>query len=410
MQNSRLFAHPSFVLLWLSGFLVTIGAAAFPIALAVTVLDEGGNATTLGLILASRILSGVVLAGFGGVWADRFKRKYIMIIADVTRGFLTLALFLVTTAGLPTWTLAVIVFLMGTGEALGMPASAAILPSLLPNELLPAGNALRSVTARVGSILGPAIGGLFVALVGSHKTFLITAVGFLIGTALLFPLKEGAIESKPQSNSFFADFAEGIRTVRNMPWVAAIIVMAAVQLMVVIGVESVMLPVVTKSEFEGNFTFAAASAAAGIGGAVSALVWARIKSKKPGLVSVIAWLFFAVGPLALAFPFASWWVIFAYFVLGASTEPFGIYWSTAIQREVPQELQGRVFSVDHMGSLSLLPLGMALAGPTTEAFGIRNVLIFVVAFHIVTGLAVLAVPGVTRLKTPAVNSSVSEQN
>jgi hypothetical protein len=52
---------------------------------------------------------------------------------------------------------------------------------------------------------------------------------------------------------------------------------------------------------------------------------------------------------------------------------------------------------------------MALAGPTTEAFGIRNVLIFVVIFHIVTGLAVLAVPGVTRLKTPEVNSSVSEQ-
>ena len=229
-------------------------------------LDEGGSATTLGLILASRILSGVVLAGFGGVWADRFKRKYIMIIADITRGILTLALFLVTTAGLPTWTLAVIVFLMGTGEALGMPASAAILPSLLPNELLPAGNALRSVTARVGAILGPAIGGLFVALVGSHQTFLLTAVGFLVGTALLFPLKEGSIETKPQSNSFFADFKEGIRTVKNMPWVAAIIVMAAIQLMVVIGIESVMLPVVTKSEFEGNFTFAAASAAAPAGG------------------------------------------------------------------------------------------------------------------------------------------------
>ena len=171
-----------------------------------------------------------------------------------------------------------------------------------------------------------------------------------------------------------------------------------------------MLPVVTKSEFKGNFTFAAASTAAGIGGAVSALFWARIKSNKPGLVSVIAWLFFAAGPLALAFPFASWWVIFSYFVLGASTEPFGIYWFTALQREVPQELQGRVFSVDHMGSLSLLPLGMALAGPTTNVFGIRNVLIFVVFFHILTGLAVLAVPGVTRLKTPEANSSVSEQN
>ncbi len=410
MQNKRLFEHRDFVLLWISGFLVVVGAAAFPIALAVTVLDEGGSATTLGLILASRILSGVVLAGFGGVWADRFKRKYIMIIADVTRGVLTLALFLVTTAGLPTWTLAVIVFLMGTGEALGMPASGAILPSILPNELLPIGNAFRSVTARVGAILGPAIGGLFVALVGSHKTFLITAIGFFVGTALLIPMREGNVETKPTNNSFFADFVEGIRTVKNMPWVAAVIIMAAIQLMVVIGVEAVMLPVVTKSEFEGNFTFAAASAAAGVGGAVAALFWARIKTPKPGLASVVSWLFFAMGPLALAFPFASWWVIFAYFVLGASTEPFGIYWSTAIQREVPQELQGRVFSVDHMGSLSLLPLGMALAGPVTSTFGIRNVLVFVAIFHVISGLAVLAVPGVTRLKTPTSNSSLSEQN
>lgn len=223
-------------------------------------------------------------------------------------------------------------------------------------------------------------------------------------------MREGNVETKPTNNSFFADFVEGIRTVKNMPWVAAVIIMAAIQLMVVIGVEAVMLPVVTKSEFEGNFTFAAASAAAGVGGAVAALFWARIKTPKPGLASVVAWLFFAMGPLALAFPFASWWVIFAYFVLGASTEPFGIYWSTAIQREVPQELQGRVFSVDHMGSLSLLPLGMALAGPVTSTFGIRNVLVFVAIFHVISGLAVLAVPGVTRLKTPTSNSSLSEQN
>ncbi len=90
-------SYPAFRRLWASSLLVTIGAAAFPIALAVTVLDAGGNATSLGVILASRVLSSVLLALVGGVWADRLPRKYVMIGADVYRGFLMLGLVFVGT-------------------------------------------------------------------------------------------------------------------------------------------------------------------------------------------------------------------------------------------------------------------------------------------------------------------------
>src|SRR5450759_2327288 len=81
--------------LWISNLLVTVGASAFPIALAVTVLDAGGNATTLGLILAARVLSSVLLALVGGVWADGLPRKYVMIGADVYRGLLMVGLLFV---------------------------------------------------------------------------------------------------------------------------------------------------------------------------------------------------------------------------------------------------------------------------------------------------------------------------
>ncbi len=413
MTEKKLLEHRDFVLLWLSGLLVVIGSSAFPIALAVTILDAGGTATTLGLILASRVLSSVILALAGGVWADRYKRKYIMISADLLRAILTVVLVFVTVTDLPTWMIALVVFMMGAGEALGFPASGAILPSILPDRLLPEGNAWRAVTARVGAILGPALGGAMVALIGSEWTFLVTAAFFVVGTILLFPIQETDFERTLTENTFVRELREGLSAVRRMPWVMWLIIMASLQLMVVVGAEVVLLPVVTREEFGGNFVYAAASVAAGLGGGISALVWAKIKVPRPGLWSVLSWMLFSLSLLVLVFPVHPWLVIGVYFIVGLSTEPFGVYWPTAIQREVPRELQARVFSVDHMGSLALMPLGMALVGPITEWVGMTEFLIFAVLFHVVTCIIVLFVPGVIDLKSPIKepeNSSQGEQN
>ena len=413
MTEKKLLEHRDFVLLWLSGLLVVIGSSAFPIALAVTILDAGGTATTLGLILASRVLSSVILALAGGVWADRYKRKYIMISADLLRAILTVVLVFVTVTDLPTWMIALVVFMMGAGEALGFPASGAILPSILPDRLLPEGNAWRAVTARVGAILGPALGGAMVALIGSEWTFLVTAAFFVVGTVLLFPIQETDFERTLTENTFVRELREGLSAVRRMPWVMWLIIMASLQLMVVVGAEVVLLPVVTREEFGGNFVYAAASVAAGLGGGISALFWAKIKVPRPGLWSVLSWMLFSLSLLVLVFPVHPWLVIGVYFIVGLSTEPFGVYWPTAIQREVPRELQARVFSVDHMGSLALMPLGMALVGPITEWVGMTEFLIFAVLFHVVTCIIVLFVPGVIDLKSPTKdpeNSSQGEQN
>jgi len=413
VTEKKLLEHRDFVLLWLSGLLVVIGSSAFPIALAVTVLDAGGTATTLGLILASRVLSSVILALAGGVWADRYKRKYIMVSADLLRAILTVILVFVTVTDLPTWMIALVVFLMGAGEALGFPASGAILPSILPDRLLPEGNAWRAVTARVGAILGPALGGAMVALIGSEWTFLVTAAFFVVGTVLLFPIQESDFERTLTENTFVRELREGLSAVRRMPWVMWLIIMASLQLMVVVGAEVVLLPVVTREEFGGNFVYAAASVAAGLGGGIAALIWAKIKVPRPGLWSVLSWMLFSLSLLVLVFPVHPWLVIGVYFIVGLSTEPFGVYWPTAIQREVPRELQARVFSVDHMGSLALMPLGMALVGPITEWVGMKEFLIFAVLFHIVTCFIVLFIPGVIDLKSPTKdpeNSSQGEQN
>jgi len=400
-----IFSYAGYRNLWLSNLFVTIGASAFPIALAVTVLDAGGTTTTLGLILASRVLSSVILAPVGGVWADRLPRKFVMIGADLYRAALMIGLVFISTPDVPPWALAALVFAMGAGEAFGFPASGAILPSILPSEKLPAGNVLRSLGVRIAQVVGPGIGGFSVAVIGGRMTFAVTAAFFVIGTVLLFRIDEKPRTVVDVQPTFLTDLREGLKTVWDTPWVAACIAMSTLQLMVVLASENVLLPVITRREFHTNTVFAVAAAMFSIGGSISALIAMRYKAKHPGLIAVVIWGFFAFAPLVLAFPESKTFVIVGYLIAGISIGPWEAYWSSAIQREIPQELQGRVFSVDYMGSVGLMPLGMALVGPVTHVFGERPFLIGAIVFHLLVCGLVLLVPGVIDLHTPKKSDS-----
>ena len=400
IKEGSIWSYKDYLRLWVSGLLANIGASAFPIALAVTILDTGGDATSLGLILAARVLSGVLLAPVGGVWADRLPRKYVMIGADIFRALLALILVFVAAPSIPLFVIAILVFVMGAGDAFGAPAAAAIMPTILPTEKLPAGNVARGIVVKLASIVGPGIGGLSVIAIGGRLTFAVTTIFFAVGAYLLFPIVEPKYVKNVDAPKFLVDLKEGLKTVWSVPWVAAVIAMASIQLMVVLGAEQVLLPIISRREFGTDTVFAASAALFSIGAVISALIAMRYQAKHPGLVSISVWGILVVATLVLAFPISPTFVMVGYLIAGLSVGPWDAYWVTAIQREIPQELQGRVFSIDHMGSVGLLPLGMALVGPAVNLVGEKELLIGASIFHVVVCIAVLFVPGVIDLKMP----------
>ena len=238
-EAGSLWSYKGYRLFWFSTTIFVLGASAFPIALAVTVLDAGGTATTLGLILGARILSGVVFAPFAGVWADRLPRKQVMIVADLFRASIVFSMVFISAPSLPHYLLGLAVFAMGIGDAFGAASAGAFLPSLLPEEKLPAGNVARGVVAKMASIIGPGIGGASVLLIGGRMTFLFTAVAFAFGTYFLAQIKEDVNADKKPQEPFFTELREGLRTVWQIKWVGAMIAMASVQLMVVLAAENV---------------------------------------------------------------------------------------------------------------------------------------------------------------------------
>lgn len=374
--------------------------SAFPIALAVTILDAGGSASTLGLILAARVLSGVLLAPVGGVWADRLPRKTILILADGFRAIMGSIVIFINPENISMWILGAIVVLMGVSDAFGGPAAGAIIPSILPDHLLPAGNVVRGIALKGSTIAGPGVAGIIVVSLGTHATYIATSIFFLLGAVLLLRIDEGPrVAPVGKESRFIHEVREGLRVVWYYKWIAAMILMASFQLMMVVGVENVLLPVITKRDFGTASVFATSAALFSAGGAISAVICIKAKVKNPGLVSVVVWGLFILAPLVLAFPSSKELIFLAYFAAGFSVGPWEAFWSTQVQREVPAEYQGRVFSIDYMGSLGLMPLGMALAGPMVIVFGERELLIGVAVFHLFICAVVLLVPGVKEMKS-----------
>ena len=306
----------------------------------------------------------------------------------------------VSAPSMPHYLLGLAVFLMGLGDAFGAAAAGAIVPSLVPDEKLPAANVARNISTKGATIIGPGIGGAAVFLVGGRFTFIFTACAFAIGTYFLFKIQEDISSDKRKQEPFFTELKEGLRTVRDIPWIGAMIVMASLQLMVVIAAETVLLPVITRREFDSNTPFALSAAAFSVGSIISAILCVKIKVKHEGYVSIFVWMFIVIAPLALVFPISGTFIVIAYLFAGFSVGPWEAWWSSAVQREVPAHLQGRVFSIDHMGTAGLMPIGMALIGPAVALFGEKELLIGASIFHVLIGLAILRVPGVKDMKMP----------
>ena len=399
-EPGALLSFPAYRNLWISTVLTVLAMSAFPIALAVTVLDAGGSITTLGLIMGARVLSGVLFSPVGGVVADRFPRKSVMIAADGFRAVIGSIVVFIEPERDTLWILGLIVVLMGISDGFGSPAAQAIIPSILPDHLLPAGNVFRGIALRTSQIAGPGVAGAIVVTLGTHATYIATSIFFLAGALVLLRIDEGPIAVRERdSNRFIHELQEGLRVVWYYKWIAAMILMASVQLMMVIAVENVLLPVITKRNFGDASIYAASAALFSVGGAISAIIFIKWKVKNPGVVCVVVWGLFILAPLVLAFPASATVILIAYMVAGFSVGPWEAFWSTQVQREVPAEYQGRVFSLDYMGTMGLMPLGMALVGPLVNLFGERELLIGVAIFHLIICAAVLLVPGVKEMKS-----------
>jgi predicted MFS family arabinose efflux permease len=396
----RLFRNRDFVLL-ISGQAVSqVGDGIFMVALAWRVFQSYNSPAALSIVGIAFMLPRVVVTLAGGVLSDRFERRWTMIFADLGRAIPIALLAAISLA--PAQELVLIVILVAVQAVAGSlfhPAEAALLPQLVEPEDLAAANSVRTIIGPLAwNVVGSALGGALTAVYGTSTAFWLNAGTFGVSILTLLFMRPRPMTPTATRTSVLADAREGFAYVAGRPWLWGPILAASLGQLVCAGPTQALIPYLVKNELHASAAaLGLVFAAGGVGTITAGLIMSRI-SRPPHIVTwmVLGWAagFSALAVVGLAQ--TVWQAALAMFVWSVLLWSGEILWLTLLGLTVPNQIRGRVSSIDFVGSFWLIPASMALTGPASALLGPRTVLM---AAGVVGGLAMLLtllVPGVTR--------------
>lgn len=352
-----------------------LGDGFFSVALAWQVYQISNVPTALSIVGLAWTLPLILFVLLGGVFSDRYDRRWMMIGADLVRAAAIGILGILSVAGaIQLWHIVALIAFVGLGDAFFNPASTAIVPDLVREERLAQANALQGlVRPLMIRLVGPAIGGFVVAGLGPGVAFVVDGSSFLVSaTAIAFitarPTQAVVAHGMRQT---IAEIREGLAFVRRNPWCWATLVSAMFSLLVFIGPVQVLLPFVVKNSLGlGPAALGAIFALGGIGSIAAALAVGQLGlPRRRVTIMYAAW----AGGVALFAGYGLMTSLWQALVIGFGTavlfEIGQIIWITLLQTLVPRELLGRVSSLDWLVSTGLVPVSFALTGPVAAVLG-----------------------------------------
>jgi predicted MFS family arabinose efflux permease len=359
------------------------------VALPWYVLADHGGVLLLGTVLAAYGIPRTVMLAVGGHASDRWRPWTVMMSADTVRTAVVVVLAVVSASGRANaQELVPIAALLGAGEGLFLPGSFAIVPSLLTGDNLQAGNALLSSGTQLATLVGPAIGGALVALVGPSSAFGLDAASFAISALSLAGVRNAqrslpapntrAVESENEfSPGVDADVTGGKRQPALRRLVRSERVLQIMLLVIVAanlgsgGVSQVALPALVHGELHsGAGAYGGLIAAFGGGALIGTLAagqWRR--ARRPAIVGSA--VFLAEAGCVITVPILGS-VVGASFLLVAygALNGFGnVVMITAFQRWGPPAVMGRLMGLMLLASFGVFPVSVALGAIVVHDFG-----------------------------------------
>jgi MFS family permease len=348
----------------------------FIVALSLYAYDRGG-AGAVGLVGLLRVLPSVVAAPFGAVLGDRYPRERVIVAINVARSITIAGAALAAFAGAPAGVVYALASLMGLLQSIFRPTQAALLPSLArsPQELTAANLVLTTIES-VGIFVGPAIGGLLLAVTGTDAVFAITGVVFLLAALLLVGVRAERPASSPRArgrllHEAFAGFGTVVRD-RNL---RLIIGLYGLQTLAA-GALNVLIVVMALELLDlGDAGIGFLNSAVGVGGLIGGLAALALVAR-PRLASDFGLGLALVGlPLVVLslIPHTPAALVLLGLV-GLGTTVVDVAGLTLLQRVVPDEVLTRVMGVVQSVFVGTLGLGAVLAPALIAWLGTRGAL------------------------------------
>ena len=373
MSTFRAFKHRSFALLWSGQTLSRLGDYVYEIALSWWILQKTGSAEAMGLMWVFVAAPSVLLLLVGGAVVDRFPRVRLMFISDIGRALVVLVVALLAWFDqLQLWHIYATSLFFGMVDAFFTPAYTALVPQIVPEEDLPSANALTSISSNLGRVIGPSLGAWIVAWVGSSSAFFVNSASFLLSTCLLVPLFFiNLTPPAPSKNHFIEDVKVGFRVVTSTTWLWISILVFSLINVTLVGPYIVAMPFLVSDFMKQDVTrLGLILSIFPIGYVIGGLWFGRYqKLPRRGILmnSTLALAAVMLGMYGFHLPL--WFLVVAALVNGIALQAGALAWTTLLQEKIPNAQLGRVASIDQMGSLSLMPVGLYVAGVLTETIG-----------------------------------------
>ncbi|WP_030313131.1 MFS transporter [Streptomyces flavochromogenes] len=364
------------------------------VSLTTAVLGAGYGAGGVGYALAAWMAPIVLLVLFGGVLADRFTPQVMMVGADVVRMVAMLALaVLLIGSDVRLWHIMALLALSGAATAMFQPGLASLVPRVA--EDIQRANALLRISEAICTLLGPGVAGLLVAYWNVAGSFVVIAAAYALSALGLAPLRRLGTAKDESDDPMWHRLATGWHEFRSRSWLWGVIAVWAVYGLFVFG-PALPLGAALLTEQHGASGYGWIASADGAGTIVGGLLGMRVRPRRPLVAGACAMFFFALNPLAPALGWSFTVTALTGVVAGCGFAFWGVMWATSVQSHIPLAVLSRVSAYDVAGSIMVIPLGRALAGPAADAYGADRVLLF----SSVMGVALIGV----MLSVPAIRS------
>lgn len=390
---TTLLAVRNFRFFFLARTVSLYGDMMLPIAITAAVLAAGYGASGVGFVLAAHLGPMVAFMLVGGALADHFRPKPLMLIADLVRFGAQGVLAVLLVSGHPElWQIVVLEAICGLATAMFQPGKASVIAEVAPGHLQQA-NALLRITESVMTFAGPALAGVLLAFASPAAVIAVDAGTFLLSAVFLALLRVNP-RSGAGRPSVLRDIRVGWQEFCSRTWLWMVIVVFAVLGLTVFGPYNVLSATVLTLD-HGVSTYGFLAALFGVGAVLGGGLALRFSPERPLYAGALALLVYAPQFVFIAVGAPLPIIAVSMFVAGVGRSYWAVMWSTAVQSNVPLSVMSRVSAYEITGSMVLIPVGRAIAGPMADSVGAQLVLLVSGVFA-AAGCAVMIVSSAIR--------------
>ncbi len=370
--------YRKFALLWGGALISNAGSQMQLWALFWHVRTLSDQPVALSIIGLVRFVPILLFALFGGLIADRYDRRKVIFLAQSVLLLSALALALLTWSGqIQLWHIYLLTAIQAVASTLDNPARQALVPTLLPRAVLPNAFSLTSIAGSLGSIVGPALSGLVIATLGQGYTYFFNAVSFLAVLAAVVAMGPVAQQTAAANRSVpgFRLIGDGLRFTLSQPIILSSMVLDFFATF--FSSANTLLPFVARDILHvGEIEYGWLAAAQSIGGVLVGLVLSqRATLRRQGLTLMGAVVVFGLATSLFGLAQVFWLTFLALVLIGASDAVSTIIRNTVRQLQTPDEMRGRMVSINQIFFMGGPQLGEIESGLVAQAFGVPAAII-----------------------------------